>query len=105
MGLPEGTYIYNKKKYTSKGGLARYLDGTLIGSTMSLLNIVRNFSDFTGAGFKEAIDTVTANPAQILGIGNRKGSIQNGKDADIVLIDPSFEVRYTIIAGKTVYQK
>ncbi len=105
MGLPEGTYTYNKKQYTSKDGLARYLDGTLIGSTMSLLNIVRNFIDFTGAGFKEAIDTVTVNPARILGIGNRKGSIQNGKDADIVLIDPSFDVQYTIIAGNTVYRK
>ena len=105
MGLPEGTYTYNKKQYTSRDGLARYLDGTLIGSTMSLCNIARNFSNFTGAGFKEAIDTVTANPSRILGISNRKGGIENGKDADIVLIDPSFNVQYTIIAGNTVYRK
>ena len=104
MGLPDGTYIYNNKKYTSKNGLARYLDGTFIGSTMSLGNIAKNFMTFTGAGLKEAIDTVTINPASILGIDSYKGSLEKGKDADIVLIDSSFNIHHTIIAGKPVYQ-
>jgi N-acetylglucosamine-6-phosphate deacetylase len=103
-GLPDGTYTYNNKKYTSKEGLARYLDGTLIGSTMSLARVAGNFKAFTGCSFREAIDTVTINPANIIGIGNRKGSLDAGKDADIVLMDSSFNVRQTIIAGKSVYQ-
>lgn len=105
MGLPDGTYTYNKNKYTSAGGLARYLNGTYIGSTMSLGNIAKNFMAFTGAELKETIDTVTINPARILGIDRQKGSLEIGKDADIVLIDPSFNVHHTIIAGKTVFKK
>jgi N-acetylglucosamine-6-phosphate deacetylase len=104
MGLPEGTYVYNNRKYTSKNGLARYLDGTFIGSTMNLLKIAKNFKSFSGSTFREAIDTVTSNPARILGIDHHKGSLDAGKDADIVLIDPSFKVKHTIISGKTVYQ-
>ena len=103
-GLPEGTYIYNNKSYTSKNGLARYLDGTFIGSTMGLIKIVSNFKTFTNCTFKEAIDTVTLNPARILGVDREKGSIEEGKDADIVLIDRDFNVKCTIIAGKIVYQ-
>ena len=105
MGLPDGIYTYNNREYRSEEGLARYLDGTLIGSTMSLSHIIKNFMDFTGAGFRESIETVTLNPARILKIDNRKGSLEKGKDADIVLIDKMFDIRYTIIGGKTVYNR
>lgn len=104
LGLPDGLYTYNNRKYLSRDGLAKYLDGTLIGSTMSLLKIAKNFMDFTDSGIKEAIDTVTINPARILGIQDHKGSVETGMDADIVLIDSSFTVQYTIIDGKTVYR-
>jgi N-acetylglucosamine-6-phosphate deacetylase len=103
-GLPEGTYVYNDKKYTSKNGLARYLDGTFIGSTTGLMKIVSNFKTFTNCTLKEAIDTVTLNPARILGLEGNKGSIEEGKDADIVLIDRDFKVKYTIIAGNIVHR-
>jgi N-acetylglucosamine-6-phosphate deacetylase len=103
MGLPDGIYVYNNKKYISENGLARYLDGTFIGSTMNLAKIIKNFKAFTNCTLKDAINTVTLNPARILGIDKQKGSLNEGKDADIVLIDPDFNVQYTIIAGKTVY--
>ena len=104
MGLPDGKYTYNNKPYISERGLARYLDGTFIGSTMSLMNIVNNYILFTGCNLKDAIDTVTLNPARLLGIDAEKGSIETGKDADIVIADRSFNIRYTIVAGKIVYQ-
>ncbi len=37
MGLPEGRYVYNGIEYESKGGSARYHDGTLIGTTLGML--------------------------------------------------------------------
>lgn len=101
-GLPDGIYTYNNKQYRSQAGLATYLDGTFIGATMSLAKIVRNYKNFTSAGLKEAIDTVTINPARLFGIDNRKGSIDEGKDADIVLLDKDFNVQHTIIDGKVI---
>jgi len=105
IGLPDGKYIYNGKEYESKDGAARYLDGTLIGSTMSLSDIVMKFIEFTGCSFKTAIDTVTATPAKLLGIYDKKGSLEPGKDADIVLLDSDNSVYATFVEGKLVYSK
>jgi len=105
MGLPEGSYLYNGREYISKAGAARYLDGTLIGSTMSLGNIALKFRDFTGCSLEEAFHTVTKNPARLLGIDDRKGTIEVGKDADIVLLDHDKSVYRTLINGKVVFAK
>lgn len=59
---------------------------------------------------EEALEAITINPAKVLGIDNRVGSIEVGKDADIVIWDNNpFEINsnvlYTIIDGKIVYKK
>lgn len=104
IGLPEGNYFYNGKEYTSKAGAARYLDGTLIGSTMSLANIALKFREFTGCSLKQAFDTVTINPARVIGIDNAKGSLAPGKDADIVVFNEDFSVNTTLVEGRMVYR-
>jgi N-acetylglucosamine-6-phosphate deacetylase len=105
IGLPEGTYIYNGKQYTSKDGAARYLDGTLIGSTMSLLHIAYKYQSFTGSSFRAAIDSVTKNPAAVLGLSERKGAIRPGFDADLVVLDTDNEVWRTLVQGREVYAR
>lgn len=102
MGLPEGKYIYNGREYSSFEGAARYNDGTLIGSTTSLLNIALKFKEFTNCTFAEAINTVTKNPAKLLGLENKKGCITIGADADLVILNDDYSVSTTIINGKTV---
>ncbi len=102
QGLPEGRYLYNGKEYEAKNGAARYLDGTLIGSTMSLGAIALKFMEFTRCTLREAIDTVSIVPARVLGIDSRKGSLDAGKDADIVLLDENLSVSDTFIAGAHV---
>jgi N-acetylglucosamine-6-phosphate deacetylase len=97
MGLPEGKYIYNGKEYESKNGAARYLDGTLIGSTTSLAEIIVKFMKFTGCTFSEAVNSASLNPAKVLGIDNRKGRIEEGYDADLVLMDKNYKVKTTIV--------
>lgn len=64
------------------------------------------------AGLKEekAWECITINPAQIMGVDDRVGSIEPGKDADIVihsgnpLTDIASHALYTIIDGKIVYK-
>lgn len=63
-------------------------------------------------GMKEekALEAITINPARVLGIDSKVGSIEVGKDADIVIWDNNpFEINshvlYTIIDGKIVYKK
>ena len=105
MGLPEGQYVYNGVEYESKGGTARYKDGTLIGTASGLSELLRKFVDFTGCGPEAAIRSVTENAAKLLGVDDKKGSIAVGKDADLVLLERDFSVHTTIVGGKIVYQE
>jgi len=84
MGLPDGRYFYNGREYESKEGAARYLDERLSGPPWGLASVALRFKEFTGCTLADAIHTVTSAPAKLLGIGSAKGSLETGKDADIV---------------------
>ncbi|BAA29905.1 amidohydrolase [Pyrococcus horikoshii] len=63
-----------------------------------------------GLPYEEALKSITINPAKILGIDRFVGSLEPGKDADIVLFDgdplnPESKVMYTIIDGEVVYER
>ncbi|MBZ0201068.1 MAG: N-acetylglucosamine-6-phosphate deacetylase, partial [Ignavibacteriaceae bacterium] len=105
IGLPEGKYVYNGREYNSIDGAARYLDGKLLGSTTPLWNIALKFKEFTGSTFEEAINSVSINPATVIGVNNKKGSLEKGKDADVVIIDDDNSIFLTIVEGKICYQK
>ena len=62
-----------------------------------------------GLAEMEALKAITINPAEILGIADRVGSLTAGKDADIVVSDGNIfntltNVNYTFINGEMVYQ-
>ncbi len=103
IGLPEGKYFYNGREYESKGGAARYLDGTLIGSAMSLLEIIFKFRQFTGCSFEEAINSASKNPAKLLNLN--KGELKKDMDADIIILNNDNSLFITIVNGKVVYKK
>ncbi len=103
--LPEGRYVYYGKEYESRGGVARYLDGTLIGTTYSLHQMMLNFLDFTDCSLEAAVSATASNPAKVLGIDDRKGTLAVGKDADLVVLDQDRSVWATIIGGRITYRK
>lgn len=105
MGLPDGQYIYNGIEYESREGAARYKDGTLIGTALGLSELVKRLISFTDCGLDVAVRTVTENPAKVLGLADRKGSIAIGKDADLVLLNEDLSVQTTIVGGKIVFEK
>jgi N-acetylglucosamine-6-phosphate deacetylase len=43
------------------------------------------------------------NPARVIGVDDRKGSLEPGKDADLVVIDEEVEVYMTMVRGQEVY--
>jgi len=105
VGLPEGRYLYNNREYETKNGAARYLDGTLIGTALSVGQIMKRFQEFSGCTLEEAINTASLVPAKVLGLDDKKGSIAQGKDGDLVLLDEDFTVWKTLVNGKVVYEK
>jgi N-acetylglucosamine-6-phosphate deacetylase len=105
LGLGDGKYLYNGIEYESTDGAARYKNGTLIGTALGLNQLLNKLITFTDCPLDVAIKTVTQNPAGLLGLEDKKGSIAPGKDADLVLLDPDCSVHTTIVAGKIVFSK
>ena len=88
-----------------RDGIARLSGGTLAGSTLTMERAVKNFMEFTGCSLPEAVRCATLNPARLLGIAGRKGSLVVGKDADLVIFDEDLNVHYTILGGEVVYAR
>jgi len=105
IGLPDGHYVYNGREYESRGGSARYDDGTLIGTALDVYEISRRFQRFTACTKSIALQTITCNPARVLNISEKTGAVKPGYDADLVLLDFDDSVYMTIVDSKIVYQK
>lgn len=104
-GRPEGTYDLGGQEVIVSNGQARLKNGTLAGSVLTMDKAVRNLINEVGIPLPEAIQMATFNPAKCLGVEGKKGSLEPGKDADIVILDKKLEVEQTIIKGKVVYKR
>ncbi|MCI2425226.1 N-acetylglucosamine-6-phosphate deacetylase [Candidatus Acetothermia bacterium] len=104
-GLTDGQYSLGGLAVFVKNGEARLADGTLAGSTLTMEHAVKNFIEFTGCSVVDGVKTATLNPAKLLKIDEKKGSLEEGKDADITIFDADFNIYYTIINGEIVYDR
>lgn len=98
-GLPDGTYVYDGWEYISRDGACRYDNGTLIGTSLPLHKMLKRLVQWGGIHLPEAIQTVTINPARVLGIAHKKGSIEPGRDADVTILSRDYNVFMSIIGG------
>ena len=76
--------------------------GRLCGSTVPVIKGIKNLVENVGIGMRNVIKMSSANPAKVYGAVN-KGSIEKGKDADLIVIDDDYNVLYTISEGRIVY--
>jgi len=103
-GMPSmTTFDLPGLKVFVKDGRALTADGKLCGSLLTLNRGVKNINEMLGRPLPEAIALATINPARSLGIADQKGSLEIGKDADIVICDTFMKVHRTIVEGVTVY--
>ncbi len=99
-GMPEGEYMLGALEVTVSGGVCRNAEGKLAGSTLTLDRALRNFVGL-GATLGDALRMLTLNPATLLGIEHKKGSLRVGADADIVLLDDALNVTQVWTRGLT----
>ena len=103
-GLPEGEYTLGGAKIIYNNNLCKLEDGTIAGSVLKLNKGVWNVYTNTSIPLYECVNCATLNPANAIGVANKKGSIEVGKDADIVILDNEFNVKKTIIGGVVRYE-
>ncbi len=83
---PDGEYHIAGVSVTVRGGKAYTADGAIAGSTIGLLEAVRNLTRFCKISLAEALLCATVNPARAAGIDNLVGSLTVGLAADILLL-------------------
>lgn len=106
-GLPDGSlFSMGAKTYEVADGVGMMLDRSAFAGSTTLLNqMIPILINQVGMPVHEAINCASRNPAQVLGLQERKGSLANGKDADIAIFDADFTPWRTMIAGQWVYSR
>lgn len=104
-GLEDGEYSLGGQKVIVKDSQARLESGSLAGSVMPLNKMVYNFLNNTDLDMRKVVKLASLNPARSICMDKTKGSLEIGKDADIILLDENVNCYMTINRGKIVYKK
>ncbi len=102
-GLADGEYQLGEMKVIVSNSIPRLDNGSLAGSTLKLLNGVKNMIDIVGIDPLEAFHMASLIPARALNMENDYGSIKAGKKADFVAIDDNYNVVMTFVDGRIVF--
>lgn len=107
-GMPEGESILGNintgLRVVVEGGVAKLPDlSAFAGSVATADRLVRTMVNHTGIPLLDVIKMISQTPARIMKISDRKGSLEKGKDADIVIFDDQINVDTTIINDQVIY--
>lgn len=105
-GMPDGRYMLGALEVdvregrctlSESGGAAG--EGVLAGSVLTLDHAVRNFAAFTRSELPLSVALATRNPARLMGIDDRWGALENGREANFVALSAAGDVLRTFRAG------
>ncbi|MGB4399402.1 MAG: N-acetylglucosamine-6-phosphate deacetylase [Daejeonella sp.] len=107
-GMPEGESVLGNLntglKVIIEDGVAKLPDrSSFAGSVATTDRLVRNMIRMAGVPLLEAVRMMSTTPARIMNISDKKGSLVEGKDADIVIFDEDINIQHTIIKGRLIY--
>ena len=102
-GLPDGNYKLGVNDVVVEDGDAKLADtGVRAGSTLTQDVALKNLLAFTGRPLEEILLMLTENPAKLLKVFDKKGSIADGKDADLVILDENCDISEVFVGGKRI---
>ena len=100
-GLQDGQYELGGQAVTVRGHLATLTEGGAIaGSVTNLMDCIRNAVQNMGVPLASTVKCATVNPANAIGISEYYGSLEEGKLANIVLLNKDLEICSIIKEGK-----
>lgn len=104
--MPDATYDLGGTPVRVQDGTASFADGTLAGSVLTMNRAFQNARAFAELSPVQASRLSSANAARQLGLSDRFGSLEVGKEADLVVLDSiTGEVAWTIIGGRVAYRR
>jgi N-acetylglucosamine-6-phosphate deacetylase len=101
-GAGDGAYALGDLAVQVVDGVARLADGGAIaGSTLTMDRAFR-FVVEAGVSVLDAVRMSSTNPARLLGLAERVGELRSGLDADVVILDDTFELHAVLAKGQWV---
>lgn len=104
-GLEDGEYDLGGQKVFVKDKLPRLKSGSIAGSTLDLQRAVYNMIHYLQVPIKEAVKMASLNPAKAINVDKDLGSIEIGKNADLILFDENIDIKQVFIGGKLSWKK
>jgi N-acetylglucosamine-6-phosphate deacetylase len=102
-GIGDATFEFAGQPAQVVRGVARLEDGTITGSILTMDQALRNILQMTGVTLPQAASMLTWNPARSIHVDQRKGLLQPGFDADLLVFDSDLELQATICRGEIRY--
>jgi N-acetylglucosamine-6-phosphate deacetylase len=99
-GMPDGRYALGSLEVEVKDGRCT-LNGTLAGSTLTMDRALRNLMEFGRCDLQQSVRAASMNPAQVAG-ARKKGVLEEGADADMVVLTQEGQVVGTVIKGTVI---
>jgi len=102
---PDGRGELGGRPIRYREGAARFENGQVAGSALTMIDAVRMMIDHFKVGYPEAFRCASLSPAKALGISDRLGSIAIGKHADLLVLDKSdLRVLYSYVGGQRIFR-
>lgn len=102
--MPDGSYALGGSTVNVVNGICRDAEGRLAGSTLTQDIALRNFVQWTNWPLEDALQGLTINPARVLKL-EKKGVLEPGADADVVIMDEKLRVIKTMVGGRVVFER
>lgn len=104
VGMPEGEYELGGQKTLVRQGKAQLSDGTIAGSAYPLRQGLKMLVQKLQYPLPEAVRYATSNPAKLLGIDNRVGSLEINKEATFIRLSSEFNIKQVWVRGSLVFE-
>ncbi|MET8503472.1 N-acetylglucosamine-6-phosphate deacetylase [Streptomyces sp. NPDC004787] len=104
-GFGDGSYMLGPLAVEVKDSVARLVEGgSIAGSTLTLDRAFKRAATVDKLPVDSIVQAISANPAKLLGVYDRVGSLEPGKDADLVVLDADFELKGVMRRGAWVIE-
>jgi N-acetylglucosamine-6-phosphate deacetylase len=102
-GIADLSFEFGGLHATVIDGAARLPDGTITGSVLTMEQALRNVVRMLDVSLIDAVRMLAYNPAQAAGVATRKGRLQVGYDADLLIFDEALSLQAALCRGRVAF--